>query len=129
MIIDTSLLSFIVNAGVVVKCVMLVLLLASAFSWLFMIQRHWHYRAVKHLSKQLSDQITQGVNLTELFSQYQHQTGKGQVAMLHSAYQTWQQLRATRASRTAILQQVERAMQISAQQSLSDLQQHLGFML
>src|ERR1700733_9792251 len=64
---DASLLNYFLNAGIVVKCVMLILVGVSIFSWTYILQRSIYLRGVNRAAKQFEHAFWSGEDLTKLY--------------------------------------------------------------
>src|SRR5579883_3085255 len=56
--VDTTLLNYFLNAGIVVKLVMLLLITASVFSWTYILQRFFYLKDIREAASNLK--ITSG---------------------------------------------------------------------
>ena len=69
---EPSLWSFISNASPIVKCVILILLMASVASWTIIIQRTLYFKQRRRAAKNFEKRFWSGGNLRELFQETAH---------------------------------------------------------
>lgn len=128
---DTSLWTFIANAGPVVKFVMLILLFASLSSWTIIFQRSTQVRDVKNSSKAFETQFWSGVDMQKFFDRMVQDgpAREGLSSIFYEGFKAFQRLSAQpSASKAAILKGTERAMQIAHQQEMDGLEKNLSFL-
>ncbi len=127
---NPTVLSYILQAGIVVKIVMLLLLLASVCSWAFIIQRVAFFRQVELGIKCFTERFWSGVHLDELFSQTRKQTRNASLTCIFNAgFEEYQRLNEhTTLSAQAKLDNIERAMRIESNRVVARLQHNLSFL-
>ena len=110
---DTSFWSYIINAGFVVKCVMLILLFASIASWTIIIERWRFFKKLWDNTHRFQDRFWSGVALNDLYQDVSKQSeNKISLSSIFSAgFQTF--------SKTRVLDSTERSMR-SAENDLLD---------
>lgn len=64
---DASILNYFFNAGLVVKIVMLILIMASIFSWTFILQRRAYFKSLQRADANFKKQFLQNDNLMRLY--------------------------------------------------------------
>ena len=127
---NPTFLSFIFDAGLVVKLVMLILLMASVFSWMFIIQRSLYF---KHINKCIDDftkRFWSGINLEELFeSTRQHNDDPALARVFNAGFREYQRLKSLDTmSAEAKCENIERAMRIECNREIESLQNNLSFL-
>lgn len=128
---DTSLWTFIANAGPVVKFVMLILLFASLSSWTLIFQRSKQMRDVKNSSREFEAQFWSGIDMQDFFDRMRSEglVREGLASIFYEGFKAFQRLSAQpSATKTAILKGTSRAMQIAHQQELDALEKNLNFL-
>jgi biopolymer transport protein TolQ len=126
----TSLLTFILNAGLVVKMVMLILVLASVFSWMFIFQRFTVYTKIKNAMREFEKQFNSGISLPDLLQDSQSRSHRFAMRKVFLAgYQEFQRLQ-TRSDipAQAKLDNIDRAMRININRTIDKLQQNLNYL-
>lgn len=128
---DTSIWSFVLDAGWVVKCVLLLLLCASVSAWALIFQRYTTFRAARSASQQFEAQFWSGTELKTLWNDLQKSDAadlSGLAAIFNAGMQRFHTLFTQCREPEAILEGVERAMQISINNQLKPLEKHLSFL-
>lgn len=131
MLSQPSLWSFIIDAGAVVKLVMLLLFITSIASWTIIIQRTLLFKKCHHAIKLFEQRFWSGVDLSKLFEQISDQPTKpnGMAAMFHAGFKEFQRLsQLPNIQADAIMEGTQRALRISYTQEIERLQQHLTFL-
>ena len=130
MVAQTSLLTFILHAGFVVKLVMFVLLLASVFSWMFILQRYWAFRQIRQGMKQFLTQFWSGGDIQALFERVQQQPQSQSLSYIfQSGFSEYLRLRELSSmAPKAKMENIERAMRITANKEIEKLQDNLNFL-
>ncbi len=124
-----SIWSFIVNAGGVVKCVMLILFFASVISWMIIVQRSLVLKKVEQMMRQFEDKFWSGDSLSVLYKQQANQQDLlGSALIFQAGMDELQRLRDKRVETDALREGVVRAMRISCAKETERLEQHLPFL-
>ena len=66
---DISTINLFLEAGLVVKSVMAILLLISLFSWIIIFERYFLYRKIKSLNIEFENKFWSGEDLNNLFDE------------------------------------------------------------
>jgi biopolymer transport protein TolQ len=128
---DTSFLSYFWQAGLVVKAVMLILLLASLVSWTFIFQRWFFLRSVLNITAEFEALFWSSNDLTKLYTEFnQHQAElQGVELIFHAGFREFMRLRKqVDVTPDAILSAAQRAMRIAYARAVDELEQHLSFL-
>ena len=127
---EPSLWSFIINAGFVVKLVMLILLLASMTSWAIIIQRSQLLKRTKRDIKAFEKLFWSGDDLNHLYNTLKEKSRKSNMETIFNAgFNEFLRLRAKPgATPEAIMEGTERAMRIAIARTCDQLEQHLSFL-
>lgn len=128
---EPSLWSFIADAGLLVKCVMLILFAMSVFSWMIIFQ---HSQFLKRTKKQVvgfEDRFWSGVNLGEFSNKLQAKDGS--LAHLEkifvAGFEEFTRLtKQATTSADAVMDGVQRAMRIASSRETDRLENHLSFL-
>lgn len=130
MIPNPSFMTFVLDAGLVVKLVMLILLLASVFSWSFIIQRGFYFSAIHRHIKDFTQHFWSGVSLNDLYEKTQHVKEDPALTQIFNAgfaeYQRLHTLENMPAN--AKCENIERAMRIACNREIDELQENLNFL-
>ncbi len=126
--IDSSLWAYFMNAGIVVKLVMLILVGASIASWTYILQRSLYIKEVRHSTKQFESIFWSGGDLSALYAQNQHQqsNAQGMQAIFMAGFKEFLRLH-KQAFVTAeeMMESAKRAMKVAQMREQDKLELHL----
>ena len=125
-----SLINFILDAGIVVKIVLLLLILASIFSWMLIFQRASLFRKTQKALSDFETSFWSGTSLEDLFKKCSLHTGNEGISVIFVAgYREFKRLceRKNMAPK-AIMEGTMRAMRISETRELESLENNLSFL-
>ena len=127
---DPSILSFILDASIVVKLVILILVLASVFSWMIIFQRIKLFRKSKEAMSAFEDKFWSGTSMDQLYKQFNKDKGKHGASIIFLAgYKEYQRLsERDGATPEAIMEGTMRAMRIAEMRELESLESNLSFL-
>lgn len=119
-----SILGYFAQAGLIVKLVMLLLLVASIFSWTLIIQRAWFFRQKRQHYQAFSRRFWGCSDLSQLFSEVDAnvEDRQGLAAIFHAGFKEFLRLRSPSVS---MLESIQRVMQISHAKEAELLEHHL----
>lgn len=123
---QANVLSYFMQAGLVVKSVMLLLLIVSIISWTLIFQRAWYFNQKKRLSDAFNKRFWESNDLSRLYADIDsnEQEQQGIAAIFHAGFKEF-----TRARKqgTVVIEPIQRVMQISHAKEAEQLEQHLPF--
>lgn len=126
-----SLWSFIANAGPVVKIVMLLLLVASVWSWTIIFQR-WFFLKAAHLAvKKFEEQFWSGSELNKFYQELSIRSDNlhGLELIFYAGFSEYTRLsKQSTANPDAIIDSAQRAMRVGLAREIARLEQHLSFL-
>lgn len=128
---DSSILSYIFDADVVVKSVMFILLLASVASWTFIFQRGMYLKLARSAINTFEDKFWSGIDLSKLFAEVtaKRTEPQGLENIFQAGYKEFMRLRKQPHATSAIIMEgTQRAMRIARSHELEKLEQHLSFL-
>jgi biopolymer transport protein TolQ len=128
---DASFLGYFIHAGLVVKCVMLILIGASIFSWTYIFQRGVYLRNIREAAKRFEHSFWSGEDLSKLYGDGNHApTGhEGLEAIFHSGFKEFQRFRKQAgATIEAVIENTKRAMHVAQMREQDRLEMHLPFL-
>lgn len=131
MIANTSIWTYIANASLVVKLVMLLLLAASVVSWALIIQRAGVLKEAKRRMLNFENQFWSGTDLHKLYQGLEHQPGgiSGMAYIFKAGFDEFLRLRKQAGiSADSLMASVQRAMRIANMRETDRLEQHLAFL-
>jgi len=126
--IDSSLWSYFINAGLVVKLVLLLLILASIVSWTFILQRAFYLKEVRVASEQFESLFWSGGDLSEFYAQsIKNKTQlKGMEAIFLAGFKEFLRLhKQANLNAKIIMESAKRAMRVAQMREQEKLEIHL----
>lgn len=123
-----SILSFLLHAGLVVKCVLGLLIATSIASWTIIFQRASLFRDTRRALKQFEQGFRSGHPIDELLTKFKrHKTGMA--AIFTAGIKTYRKLQSNpQMTPNALLEGTTRAMRVAQARQLDALQSHLSFL-
>jgi biopolymer transport protein TolQ len=123
---QANVLMYFMQAGLVVKTVMLLLVIASLVSWTLIFQRAWFFNRKKQLTEAFTRRFWDSGDLSKLYSDVDSnaEEKQGIAAIFHSGFKEF--VRARKQGVVAI-EPIQRVMQISHAKEAEKLEQHLPF--
>lgn len=128
---DTSLLSYFLHAGIVVKMVMLLLVGASIFSWTYILQRGFFFNEMNRSTSNFENTFWSGEDLSKLYAKEttQKQNLTGLEAIFYAGFKEFLRFRKeTGATINAIIENTRRAMSVAQMREQDKLEKHLPFL-
>lgn len=128
---NDSVLMYFINAGFVVKTVMLLLLLASVASWTIICQRVWFFHRARRAAHHFEEAFWSTTDLSKMYAEFnQHQDElEGMETIFHAGFREFTRLRKQAGmAPEAILEGAQRAMRIAYAREMEQLELHLSFL-
>lgn len=128
MIFDSTFLGYFFNASGIVKCVMLLLLIASILSWTYILQRIFYVGDVRKQTLQFEKSFWAGGDLSQLYAASAKRQGNltGVEAIFAAGFKEYLRLRQQAGvSVEALVQSVKRAMRVAQMNEQDKLELHL----
>ena len=127
---DMSLLSLFTNASLLVQSVMLLLVIASIYSWNIILQRGKFLRNCQQSVDEFESNFWSGIDLTKLYNKLSGHQKKliGLEAIFVAGFREYVRLKKQSTQPEAYIENVERAMRISLVTEESRLEQNLSFL-
>jgi len=120
------------NAGIIVKSVMVLLLLASLWSWAIIFNKGFALSAVKRRASKFEKLFWSGVSLDELYQQANANDDHPMAAVFLAALREWRRAfegGAPRESQVAgIKDRIDRAMSVTIMRETDGIERQLGFL-
>jgi biopolymer transport protein TolQ len=126
--IDSTFLMYFVNAGIVVKFVMLLLITASILSWTYIFQRSVYVKETRSATTKFENAFWSGGDLSKLYHDtMRHKNGlQGIEAIFHAGFKEFMRLQnKASVSSEAIIESVKRAMRGAQMREQDKLELHL----
>jgi biopolymer transport protein TolQ len=132
---NLSILSLILNASVLVQAVMAILFLASAISWVMIIQRGMYLSAAQRDFRQFEETFWSGIDLNSLYGEISEQQQEENVAptgienIFRAGFGEFNRLvRLEKPDPDAVIESTDRAMRIALSREEESLGTHLPFL-
>lgn len=121
-----NVLTYFMQAGLVVKSVMLILLIASLVSWTLIFQRAWYFKRKRQEAEHFSRRFWESSDLSRLYADIDSNADErqGMASIFYSGFREY--IRA-RKQGAVVLEPIQRVMQISHSKEAMALGEHLPF--
>ncbi|MEM8868827.1 MAG: protein TolQ [Pseudomonadota bacterium] len=124
---DFSLLALFLRATITVKLVMIVLVVASIWSWAIIIQKHLNYRTTRAMMVDFEDTFWSGVPLDEVYAELAEDPRGGTESVFIAGMREWRKSHATDGAMIAGAQaRIDRAMNVAIAREQDVIQGGLG---
>jgi biopolymer transport protein TolQ len=130
---DLSVYSLFLQADWIVKAVMIMLLLASIWSWAIIIHKLIRLRALRAQAKQFEDAFWSGGSLEELFDRISNRPTDPMASIFVAAMREWRRsaakgLLSNEALRESLRDRIERVMNIALSREVDQLERYMTFL-
>lgn len=128
---DASLIGYFIHASLVVKCVMLILISASIFSWTYILQRAFYIKEINKSAGRFEHMFWSGDDLNALYQDGNRHRGSmdGLESIFHAGYKEFQRFRKQAgASSDVVIENTKRAMKVAQMRAQDKLETHLPFL-
>ena len=127
---DTSLFGLMLNASLPVQLVLLILLLASIFSWALMYVKRGYIRQSQAEARTFEGRFWSGINLSDLFAQLSVRQEKrfGLEAIFENGFREFARARKADLNDNAVVRSAHRAMKVSMSREIEQLDSNLSFL-
>lgn len=124
---QANVLMYFLQAGLVVKSVMMLLLIASVISWTLIFQRAWFFNRKKQFTETFNRKFWNSGDLSKLYHDIDNNPddNQGMAAIFYAGFKEF--LRARTQGGTIHIEPIQRVMQISHAKEAEQLEQHLPF--
>lgn len=121
-----NVLGYFLQAGLVVKSVMFILLCASIVSWTLILQRAWYFNRKKQQCDSFTKRFWDSRDLSKLYADIDShdQEKQGMASIFHSGFKEYIR---SRKQGAVTLEPIQRVMQISHAKEAMRLEKHLPF--
>lgn len=123
---QANVLMYFMQAGLVVKSVMILLTVASIISWTLIFQRAWFFNKKKQLTDAFNQRFWDSGDLSRLYSDIDNNSEErqGMAAIFHAGFKEF--VRSRKQGKVTI-EPIQRVMQITHAKEAEKLEQHLPF--
>lgn len=126
MVNHAGVLGYFMQAGLVVKTVMLILLVASVVSWTLILQRAWFFNRKKQLCDAFTRRFWDSSDLSKLYADIDSNVDdkQGLAAIFHAGFKEYMR---SRKQGLTVIEPIQRVMQIKHAKEAALLEVHLPF--
>ena len=127
---DISVLNLFLDAGLVVKTVMIILLIASLLTWIVIVERYNFYKKIKLINDSFLDRFWSGENLNTLYSELENHEGPlfGSLGVFKSAFKEFLQISKNKEITELDLEGINRCMRVAIASDEEEMNKHLPFL-
>jgi biopolymer transport protein TolQ len=128
---ESSILGYVADASLVVKCVMILLLAASMVSWTLIFQRHAFLKQARKAMTTFEDLFWSGIDLNKLYTDLDEkdEIPEGLEHIFQAGFQEFLKLREQPGiSPAVVMEGAQRAMRIAYSREMEKVEQHLSFL-
>ena len=125
-----SMIHLIVEASFIVQLVMLILLLASVFSWAVMFKKWFLFRDLEREATRFEDEFWSGGDLGALYKKWSAESDQtsGMTNLFVAGYKEYTRLADKDLSRSELVSGVHRAMKVSLTEEMEEIESSLPFL-
>jgi len=127
---DISVLNLFLDAGMVVKTVMIILLIASLLTWIVIVERYNFYKKIKLINDSFLDRFWSGEDLNTLYSELENHEGPlfGSLSVFKSAFKEFLQISKNKEITELDLEDINRCMRVAIASDEEEMNKHLPFL-
>jgi biopolymer transport protein TolQ len=129
---DATLLSYFLHASLVVKCVMIILITASIFSWTYILQRTFYLKDIHKSAGKFEHEFWSGEDMSKLFiggTRQQKNSIMGMESIFHSGFKEFNRFRKQPdANMDNVIDNTKRAMKVAQMREQDKLETSLPFL-
>lgn len=127
---DISAINLFLEAGLVVKSVMVILLLISIISWIIIFERYLLYRKIKNLNVEFENQFWSGADLNILFKEVNNNqiNLSGSSSVFRNAFKEFNRLKSDNNVTELDLEGINRSMRVAIARDEEEMLKHLPFL-
>ena len=127
---DISVLNLFLDAGMVVKTVMIILLIASLLTWIVIVERYNFYKKIKLINDSFLDRFWSGEDLNTLYNELENHEGPlfGSLGVFKSAFKEFLQISKNKEITELDLEGINRCMRVAIASDEEEMNKHLPFL-
>ena len=127
---DISVLNLFLEAGLVVKTVMLILILASLVTWIVIIERYTFYKKIKRINSDFLTKFWSGEDLNKLYKEIPDNNAihYGSLNVFKSAFGEFTSLKTSNEITELDLEGINRSMRVAIASDEEQMNQNLSFL-
>ncbi len=126
---DISVLNLFLEAGIVVKIVMLLLFIASILSWIVIVERYNFFRKIKNLNDSFLKKFWSGKDLDALYKEVSTDDSiYGSMSLFKNSFDEYNSINSDQNINELDLESINRSMRVSIASDEEEMNKHLPFL-
>ena len=126
---DISVLNLFLEAGLVVKIVMLLLFIASILSWIVIVERYNFFRKIKNLNDNFLQKFWSGEDLEQLYKEISiNESMYGAMSLFKNSFDEYKNINFDQNNNELDLESINRSMRVSIASDEEEMNKHLPFL-
>ena len=126
---DISVLNLFLEAGLVVKIVMLLLFIASILSWIVIIERYNFFNKIKNLNSNFLQKFWNGEDLDKLYKEISSDESMyGAISLFKNSFDEYKSMNFDQNNNELDLESINRTMRVSIASDEEEMNKHLPFL-
>ncbi len=126
---DISVLNLFLEAGLVVKIVMLLLFIASILSWIVIVERYNFFRKIKSLNDNFLQKFWSGEDLEKLYKEISiNESMYGAMSLFKNSFDEYKSINFDQNNNELDLESINRSMRVSIASDEEEMNKHLPFL-
>ena len=126
---DVSVLNLFLEAGIVVKIVMLILFIASILSWIVIVERSIFFRKIKKLNDNFLKKFWSGKDLDNLYKEVSNDGSVyGAMSLFKNSFDEYNSIKSYQNISELDLESINRSMRVSIASDEEEMNKHLPFL-
>jgi biopolymer transport protein TolQ len=127
---DISVINLFLEAGIVVKIVMSILLVASLLTWIVIVERYNFYKKIKDINSSFLKRFWSGESLSDLYKEISNEdiSLHGSLSVFKSAFKEFAQISPDKEITELDLEGLNRSMRVSIASDEEEMNKYLSFL-
>tara|TARA_S200000501_G_scaffold337563_1_gene343737 strand:- start:772 stop:1440 length:669 start_codon:yes stop_codon:yes gene_type:complete len=126
---DISVLNLFLEAGLVVKIVMLLLFIASILSWIVIVERYNFFNKIKNLNSNFLQKFWNGEDLDKLYKEISRDESMyGAMSLFKNSFDEYKSMNFDQNNNELDLESINRTMRVSIASDEEEMNKHLPFL-
>ncbi len=127
---DISVLNLFLEAGMVVKTVMVILLIASLLTWIIIVERYNFYKKIRVINDSFLERFWSGEDLNLLYCEIKTETVPvyGALSVFKNSFKEFLQIDQTNEITELDLEGINRSMRVAIASDEEEMNKHLAFL-
>jgi biopolymer transport protein TolQ len=127
---DISVLNLFLEAGMVVKTVMMILLIASLLTWIVIVERYNFYKKIRLINDSFLERFWSGEDLNLLYSEIKTETVPiyGALSVFKNSFKEFLQIDQNNQITELDLEGINRSMRVAIASDEEEMNKHLAFL-